>query len=469
MCHYVSSIGTPYGQSSYLQINIFLISPDMERCLFVLFPGIFLLFSLNAQQHSLSGRITSTGRITDNRIIFTGIISHKSVAHMLPEDYIPSMCKSFFILYAMYRPIMCFLLCCLLQISLQAQLISLKGRIVDAGGKPIAYATIYANGTTQGCISGVDGNFELTGITLPTEVVCSHISYELRIQKVKKTTESKQLVFRLQKKRIQLEEASVSELNMRNHYLELFERWFLGEDYKVLDAEILNDSVLYFIPEGPETFRAVASAPLEISVPKTAYVIRCDLVRFKLTANPEAIHNGELHHHSSILGHYFFSDIPLKSRRDKRKVARERTTVYYNSRQHFYRSLYLKMLPENGYQIKENCWNYLSVQDSLDGAADFNYHYQEDAWGEEILCLYDFMCLDFKIYFHCIRGKYPLDLTQYISNEYHTIESHLKVRGDTVCIYPSGRVPDNSMLFSGSMGNKGVAFLLPYDYIPSMQ
>jgi hypothetical protein len=40
---------------------------------------------------------------------------------------------------------------------------------------------------------------------------------------------------------------------------------------------------------------------------------------------------------------------------------------------------------------------------------------------------------------------------------------------DTISIYSTGRVDENSILFAGDIGNKGVAWMLPEDYIPSMQ
>lgn len=64
---------------------------------------------------------------------------------------------------------------CLLTITAMAQTGTLKGRVVDAQGEPLIGASLMVRGTTLGFISDYDGNYSLTGISYPANLVVSFI------------------------------------------------------------------------------------------------------------------------------------------------------------------------------------------------------------------------------------------------------------------------------------------------------
>jgi hypothetical protein len=136
---------------------------------------------------------------------------------------------------------------------------------------------------------------------------------------------------------------------------------------------------------------------------------------------------------------------------------------------HFCKSLYHNKLAENGYLLERNC-EADSLQENVPGSSpDFIASYGRDAYGNQRLELTRFACKNFWITYNYNGRKRPVDLTYLVSNPSRIEWSGLTFLKDTVHIYPSGRIPENSMLFSGSIGEKGVAFRLPEDYIPSMQ
>jgi hypothetical protein len=95
--------------------------------------------------------------------------------------------------------------------------------------------------------------------------------------------------------------------------------------------------------------------------------------------------------------------------------------------------------------------------------------YSTDAYGNELLLLTRFQCMDFWITFNYKSGSKPVDLTYLQSNPMKVEFSGIRFLSDSIYIMPSGRIPANTVLFSGSIGKKGLAHMLPEDYIPSMQ
>jgi hypothetical protein len=106
---------------------------------------------------------------------------------------------------------------------------------------------------------------------------------------------------------------------------------------------------------------------------------------------------------------------------------------------------------------------------SVESAPDFVAGYHTDPFGNQRLMLTRFACPEFRIKYSYRAGNRPADLTYLQSNPQRVRFSGLTFMKDTIYIYPSGRIPDNSILFSGSIGEKGAAYMLPEDYIPSMQ
>jgi hypothetical protein len=341
----------------------------------------------------------------------------------------------------------------------------LKGSVTDKkNGQPVPLVTVYINGTSLGTISDMEGNFMLRNIPLPCELIFSHVSYNLKRIELPDTTQWKEMSINLEERVIELKEATVIHDQLKTDYLRRFKSWFLGIEYEKYGADILNDSVLIFNTLENEQFSVYADEPIQVFLPSTGYSINVDLVRFDLRYRSEIPG-----YHCSILGYYFFNPVAAASRREQRSLERNRAQSYYNSSMHFCKSLYHNQLAENGYLLERNC-----VSDSLQervpaSVPDFIGSYGQDAYGNQRLELTRLACKNFRITYNYNGRNRPVDLTYLDSNPSRIEWSGLTFLKDTIHIYPSGRIPENAMLFSGSIGEKGVAFMLPEDYIPSMQ
>ena len=60
-------------------------------------------------------------------------------------------------------------------LSAFAQSAVVKGTVTDSAGEPLMGAGVIVKGTSNGCITDLDGNFELTGVTYPVTLVASFI------------------------------------------------------------------------------------------------------------------------------------------------------------------------------------------------------------------------------------------------------------------------------------------------------
>ena len=352
-------------------------------------------------------------------------------------------------------------------ISLNAftQKYQVSGRLIDIQtGVPISYATVYINGTSNGAISDQEGIFNLNGVTLPSELILSHVSYQLKRISLQDPSLLENLQFTLDPKIVLLEQATVIHDNLREVYLLQFKSWFLGADYKKYRADILNDSALIFHIYEEDQFSVAANEPIIVDLPATGYRLKVDLVKFDLLYNTELSA-----YHCSILGYFFFNPVEPESPRKLRTIARNRTEHYYNSSMHFCRSLYHNQLAHNGYLFDQECSPPKENTPGNSFMHSMKASYGQDEYGNQQLLLTGFTCKKFGIKFYYNARNRPVDLTYLDSNPTRIEQSGLRFMGDSIHIYPTGRIPGNSILFSRTIATKGIASMLPEDYIPAMR
>lgn len=355
------------------------------------------------------------------------------------------------------------MLSCMLPLFSQGH--TLEGVVFDRETrKPVSLATVYINGTSIGTITDLQGNFRLNHVMLPCELIVSHVSYTVERIALRDFSQTKGFQLLLEKKIVALREATIIHDNLREEYLKRFRKWFLGDEHEKYGAEILNDSSLQILIGENEEFNVEATLPIKIRLPVTGYILTVDLVTFDLRYSEDI--DG---YHCSILGYYFFEPVDVRSRRELRMLARARAEAYYNSSMHFCKSLYHNQLIQNGYLFERNC----PPEDEADAVPaegpDFIGSYGQDEYGNQRLLLTRFICRDFTIAYNYNSRNRPVDLTYLQSNPIRVEYSGLRFLRDSVYLYPSGRIPENSIAFIGSIGRKGVASMLPEDYIPSMQ
>ena len=353
----------------------------------------------------------------------------------------------------------------ILTANLIAQGFQIEGQITDQdSGNPIPFATVYINGTTRGTSTNQMGQFILEEISLPCVLILSHVSYQLKSIPLQDSTRLEGLNYTLQKRIVNLEEATVFRDSVKTDYMERFKFWFLGANYQEENAAILNDSILVFKVYENDQFSVDAGEAIQVYLPRAGYVLKVNLVHFQLFYKEDLSA-----YHCSILGYFYFDAMDPRSKRERRKMARARVQNYYNSAMHFCRSLYHNQLAENGYLFENMC----PIEEGSSYSKDYRYNikaeYTDDGYGNKQLKLINSSCNDFLISYHANLSKRPVDLSYRSSDRSVRKYSGFSFLADTVHILPSGRIPENSVLFSGSIGEKGIAYILPEDYIPSMR
>lgn len=361
----------------------------------------------------------------------------------------------------------------------------LSGVVREADSQePIPFATVYFDGTTNGQHTDENGHFSLllNGIELPASLVISHVSYEPLIVNIENGQSP--LNLELKTKDLTLEAVVVKDRSQRLKNLQEFRQAFLGGDAWGERASIRNEDALLFsrdytvdtvqvqnqymrnmivdanppgavwAPDGKSVsfekavnLAATAKEPLEIELPDLGYILRLDLRYFQV-----AYREGT----TSYLGHYFFQPIEGDKKTPK-KYQRKRERAYFNSSLHFLRSLYDGQLPENGYQLLEEVkgrkGREIQPFDISDHLRKVNADQLEITGlsGRKLIVLY-----------YGDRHGRPLSPSKWKRKQ--PVQSGLYFGEKKCIIRPDGTTGDSSLYFSGTMGNRGVSWLLPSDY-----
>jgi len=222
--------------------------------------------------------------------------------------------------------------------------VDLKGIVLDSiSSNPIPYATVFINGTTKGSVTNSQGAFEISAVSFPAQVIISHASYSSRMVYLDSLL-PKNFTVMLMAKNVELPPVLVADKSLRAKNLKEFERLFLGTDHWGRNASLENEEVLFFEKVKGQSLKVTATAPLLIEMPLLGYTLQVDLVDFNVKYTSDG-------YQSNVLGYYYFRPYDEMSKSESKKVSRNRRKVYYNSSQHFCRSLYYGELEENGYKV----------------------------------------------------------------------------------------------------------------------
>lgn len=372
--------------------------------------------------------------------------------------------------------------------SLMGQ-ISLSGIVIDSSDQaPIPFATVYFDGTTNGQTTDDKGYFSLAlnGVELPAVLVVSHVGY--RTQTLNVTSTEARITIQLGVQGQLIETVVVQDRDQRMKNIKEFRSVYLGVDEWGKRATINNEEALlfareytthklkttskhmrritvsakhrggtwaadssYYTFEKATNLQAKGKVPLEIQLPDLGYILQVDLVGF--VSEYKA---GRTAH----LGHYFFRPAE-KNGKPKARHQRNREQAYYNSSLHFLRSLYANQLEENGYQI------YLQEK------AGFGKPKKLKAFD---LTPYVHLVEDDQVEIRGLKGKHlailyygdskgrPLAVKK--RKRKQPIQSGIYIGEDVCQVRADGTVGESDLAFSGYIGTRGVAWILPSDYQP---
>ena len=331
--------------------------------------------------------------------------------------------------------------------------ITLQGKVVkQRTGKPVAFGSVYVDGSTIEMHTDSVGRFELHPVMLPATIIVSHLSYEPTAVSFEKSATD--IIIQVMDRATQLDEVVIKQPDTWKSDLMRFHKNFLGEDYWGTHARLLNDSVLNFISNNRD-LHAETYGPLIVDLPKLGYQVSVDLTQFDLAYNMKyrALE-------VSYLGHYFFSPY---ANDDNGKYEEDRQQAYLNSSQHFLKALYDKNLEGQGYRIYEKVYDTATSKEVfryLDLTSAMKYEdgnlIIEGLTGQHFLILYFFD-----------DNLKPVKFKEEKAKRYK--QSVIYFLSDTCLVRSNGTIPDNSILFEGEIGNKKVGAMLPDNYQPQMK
>lgn len=368
------------------------------------------------------------------------------------------------------------------------------GKITDKETKQaVDFASIYINGSTNGTISDSLGNFMLRTVKFPCTVVISHLAYHLKSYNLKDSVDSP-LSLTVNPRKITIDEVNVSDKNMREANLSIFRNQFLGTDvwgryanienedaiqfkkeykteqsviynkilpnfiqYNAKDLEWSEDSTLITYKTG-QVLYATSSQPLKINLPLLGYTLFFDLLEFSFQYQSDL--KSEL---ITTLGYFYFRQQIQDSKRDSIRVQKNRSKDYYNSAQHFCRSLYEKKLAQNGYLIygsfkDEKTGNIRFKEVDLESCVEVHENYAEIIGLENRKLII--------LYFNNLK-RMPKDPDKKLP--VNGIQSEVLFLKDTCIIRNTGIIPNNSIVFGSAIGEKKIGSVLPDEYVPTEQ
>jgi len=360
------------------------------------------------------------------------------------------------------------------------------------------------------------GNFHLDHVSFPCELVISHLSYQTHSIFLENAPVNP-LDITIQLKVNEIKEVSIQDRNLREQNLQMFKDRFLGTNVWGKDAVIKNEGVILFTRDyklreskvfnkklfdemltapdlewsadsttvtysAPYNLKAKSLSPLEIQLPLLGYTLYYDLTGFEW--NLEAQFGSDL---TTILGYSYFVPVDYKSKRDSIRIEKNRLKVYYNSAQHFCKSLFENNLEQNGYVLVElqeqkpvtdktaKSFNSPNIQTIIDNKLvstsqkvthtikvmniDTCMH-----WMDKYALLTGLKGRKFDIYYYSTNNNKPKDLT--LLKGVNGLKSKIIITKDTCMIRNDGTVPDNSIIFGLTIGDKKLGAMLPGDYKP---
>ena len=362
----------------------------------------------------------------------------------------------------------------------------LSGTVTDATtNQPVAFATVYLDGTSSGDITADDGTFTISVTTdrRPLSLVISHLNYENRALAV--ADPARPLSVHLQPGGNELTQIQVADVNQRKKNLREFRNRMFGTDDWGLNVELLNEEVLRFDRDlysdstnrfagGPririqpaggaanDGFRPVNRArnlkaksqdALRLELPDLGYTLRLDLVDY-LSDYP----SGQM----SYLGTSFFREIPTTRKSVRKRYLRNRHRAYYGSQLHFIRSLVADSLNYNGFQVVEILNPDAIGVDPVTQPIFLKEYLTAQPDGSYRLSGLKNRTLAILYYFD--TGYKPLPPWRRLRSS-RPLQSRLLFKGDAV-LYPDGTSGNTNLVFSGDIGSRGLGWWLPSDFQP---
>lgn len=327
---------------------------------------------------------------------------------------------------------------------------TINGKITDANtGSPLADASVYLDGTSQGTISDDQGNFALNNVLQTSApIIISHVGYQT--QKIKSHAGGN-LNIALKQKVTSLKEVTItSDEIRRGRAMRIFLREFIGATNN--DCYIVNPEDLFFYYDrSKDLLTADADKPLIIVNRLLGYKITYFLTEFS-HAPFKTLYKGN---------YFFTEDTAGRRREDIIAIMNARDLAYFGSRMHFIRSLWQDDPNKSGFSIyktfKENINHSKTYR--LDVANMLGYNNIIQTEGKQKFIMLE---KDSKIYGTRFDSKevfvtYKRGLPSFLRQE----------KGNNGVIIDSNGYYDEGLEWKGNLSVSRVNKLLPFEFVTS--
>ncbi|MCF2489252.1 carboxypeptidase regulatory-like domain-containing protein [Dyadobacter sp. CY347] len=231
----------------------------------------------------------------------------------------------------------------------------LTGYVTDATtGKPMQFANVYINGSTQRAVTNEQGAYTLAVVPAGTvEIVASFVGYQSATQKIRfENTSPQKANFQLRISEQMLDAVTVrgnSKRSERN--LRLFKKQLFGEPFG-RQCLLVNGEVLSFKEDKGHLY-ATASEPLIIDNQALGYRLIYDLQHFDATPSGKVYSAGTAR----------FQELKPENERQADRFRRNRLTAYHGSARHLMASLIDGTFEEAGFLVyQEDASKPISVE-----------------------------------------------------------------------------------------------------------
>jgi len=277
----------------------------------------------------------------------------------------------------------------------------IRGTILDkSNNSKISFASIYLNGTFDGTLSDLNGNFELDiSKNASKPLTISSIGYISVTLTVFST--DKPLIIYMTPKVYEVKEVVVSSKSLarrRIANLNLFKNVFLGTTINARHCEIFNQNDITFNYDSDrDTLKAFASKPIIIYNRSLGYKITYYLDRFEYCKKDRSLF---------FAGNLIFNeDLAIDDTHEK-LYERRRKETYLGSRMHFFRALWADDLESSGFIVKNSANKYLKYKDIVEDSQpdSLNKHTKFLKYNEKLSIVYNtrlsnIIILKEKVYF----------------------------------------------------------------------
>ena len=226
----------------------------------------------------------------------------------------------------------------------------ISGKVIDAATKaPLQAASVFAQNTTVGTATSIEGMFM---VRLPNggyDLVVTFTGYETATKRISTTdAEDKNIVIELKQKEKAMEEVSIKTSNEVKDgwikYGDFFTENFIGKTTNSKLCTIKNKAALHFyFSKKRNRLKVLASEPLEIENPALGYKIKYTLDSFTHDYGTLV---------STFTGYPLFEEMQTSDSMQRIGWKETRLRAYKGSILHFMRSLYNKNLKEEGFEIQ---------------------------------------------------------------------------------------------------------------------